>query len=222
MWNKIPSSDVYEECERREAQLLASPAHWGDLYAGGCHALHFEGTRASGIKILEQLCVFMAPSSDTPPLAVEPGIVRELRDGTPIEKTRAGGVILQERRRRERRREEELNEIREEEEERLRAERAHRERMAQQAGHRTDQGYSAGYEAEDHMAYGPNIGICDRSAGRSPGHARQAQTARNSPAPRKAEGNRGHLGGLLGFFGQRPPREVLEQVRMPGRGSGGH
>ncbi|KAK1757083.1 hypothetical protein QBC47DRAFT_359555 [Echria macrotheca] len=129
MWNKMPSAATRAECERREAQLAASPAHWGRLSAGGCSVLRFDGTTASALRVLDQLRGLPGAEETAPPLLA---MVSELREGKRLEETSAGGVILEERRRREKQRENELMEIAQEEEERLRAERARAARMARQ------------------------------------------------------------------------------------------
>ena len=134
MWDKIPGPAVHDECERREAQLLAaSSAHWETRGYGG--AMRFDGTREAARWVLAELMRTLQAADTAPPAQ----IVTELSAGTPLAKTRAGRVILDERERREKQREAEYQEELEEERERLRVTEAERTRLARQAdggGHR--------------------------------------------------------------------------------------
>ncbi len=172
MWNQIPGPAVHDECERREAQLLASSSSGHGETGGYGGVMRFNGSREAARWVLAELMRIL-PAADTAPPAQ---IVAELSAGTPLSQTRAGRVILDERERREKQREAEYQEELEEERERLRAKQAERARLARQAGSgghhrrsssrtRRDGGFAGApwvpagpvdlqYQAEIRMAYG--------------------------------------------------------------------
>ncbi|KAK5658017.1 hypothetical protein OQA88_2571 [Cercophora sp. LCS_1] len=160
MWNKIPADSIRADCEKREGQLMASRTHWGDLSAGGCNVLRFDGTRESAIHVLDQSRGLPGGNARPPEL----DMMAELRGGMTVEETGAGRVVVEERKRREKQREEELMEIKAEEEERLRLERKKAEKMASREGHgreksgrRGSRGASGGYHG-DGQGYGSDAG----------------------------------------------------------------
>lgn len=128
MWDNIPNNALHEECNRREAQLLASLTHWGDLKSKGCRPMRFYGSQQSGIEVLRS---FQSPP---PPPRPQTQLEQEILAEIDIEKTKAGAIILDELHRREKQRQEELQEIKEEEELRVREERAQLARYTDREG----------------------------------------------------------------------------------------
>ncbi|KAK4208098.1 hypothetical protein QBC37DRAFT_82397 [Rhypophila decipiens] len=116
MWNTIPSSAaddrrqqmMRDECTRREAQIMASPALWGDLVAGGARVMRFDGTPESTACVLEH---FMAMAGGDEGGSSRLSLVNELGTGISLEETSAGRVLVEEKKRREKAHEEEMQRL---------------------------------------------------------------------------------------------------------------
>ncbi|KAM7197374.1 hypothetical protein V8F33_005595 [Rhypophila sp. PSN 637] len=119
MWNTIPSADdndrcqqMRDECTRREAQIMASPALWGDLVAGGARVMRFDSTPESTACVLEHFMAAGGLGGSVNDEGSSLSLVNEL--GTKrisLEETSAGRVLVEEKKRREVAHEEEMRRL---------------------------------------------------------------------------------------------------------------
>jgi len=114
MWDAISRGKPITDFEAREAELIASPAFWGDLLDRGAVAERYMGDHKSGARIVDTIC------RKHPAATLE--IILEMRS-TSLEYTTAGQILTEELRKREQTKLKEQ----EEEERELRAEVAEKE-----------------------------------------------------------------------------------------------
>lgn len=98
MWNKIPNTEVEEQCKQRLGQLMASPRHWNEILGGlknpTVNHFAFMGNPESGLDILRHVSKIGHPGQP-------PRFIQEIHRGQLLEQTEAVAILLRERRKRE-------------------------------------------------------------------------------------------------------------------------